>query len=664
MPSFKFQGFSTGSAVALSATQGATTDTASVPSWGEAGSSGMTLALSATRTSGVAPMGALFAADATSPEARAELPYHDIEGVWSFDDPGDFTALSNTPLWGTNWNLGYGPRGAHTFAQPGSYNIAHTAYDGAGQVSEVLSLTVEDPDVVFAGADTAVVSSSNFNGAPSGAAQFSSISAALSHLSGRTNQRLLIRFNETITSKIDINDDNCSRLYIGRFGHSSDADRPLLDKSGHNDDALEIDGNSFTEITVADLRLEGWYDPTSTSQPDNFGAGGSGIKFAKDTRLAHKTVWNCDITNMPNMSINASITDASTPMMNLYVGNCNIVGWGNYGLLTGSGGNWGFAGNTIQQPTGTINGNGKNSGAPYWPDHGPVRITRPVGITVFSNNDLTSFNDWSAGSSSRTMQTLIRWNSGSPDDDGNPNVDRELVIDRLRGEGGRLQIHTGTGQGSVGDNFVVVDRFHVVPSSHDKFAINCPMGGATFRNGIAVIPDTRSGGSTGISEMFSDSSEGDTIHAGAQSRRSEFYSNALVDLRSSANAGNRSGSNSNRAFDAGGYAEVSNSYFGENILFAPNRSNGTTQHAPLDETATANVVYDGERWEGASVDTSRRYGTEVTARFTPRPGSPAIGGATGKVSLLDFDGNLRSSVVASLSRSTLSVGPFEPDLEN
>ncbi|MEL7372185.1 MAG: hypothetical protein AAFN74_24885 [Myxococcota bacterium] len=43
--------------------------------------------------------------------------------------------------------------------------------------------------------------------------------------------------------------------------------------------------------------------------------------------------------------------------------------------------------------------------------------------------------------------------------------------------------------------------------------------------------------------------------------------------------------------------------------------------------------------------------------------SPAIGGATGKVSLLDFDGNLRSTVVAGLSRSTMSVGPFEPDLE-
>ena len=42
-----------------------------------------------------------------------------------------------------------------------------------------------------------------------------------------------------------------------------------------------------------------------------------------------------------------------------------------------------------------------------------------------------------------------------------------------------------------------------------------------------------------------------------------------------------------------------------------------------------------------------------------------IGGAgSNKVSLIDFDGNVRSDVLDGLARSTPSEGPFEPNLES
>lgn len=662
MPNFKFEGFATGSAVNLSVQQGAASDTASVPSWGEAsGTSSIVLVLSATRVVGVAPFGALYSADANSSEARVVIPFHDIEGIWNFDNPGNFDNLDNSPLWGTDWNVGYGPRGIHVHDTPGTYQVAHTAYDGAGSATETISVTVEDPDVVFAGADTAVVSSAgNFAGAPAGASQFSSLSAAISHIQGRTNGRLLLRADETFTSQILI--EKSGRTYVGRFGHAG-GERPLIDMSGGTQTAVDIRGAGHTEIVITDLRIRGSYDMTATSQPNQ--PGGSGISFSgtgpsNKPNDAHKTIWNVEIKDAGQMGIDCDGTDSNTPNRRLYIGNTRIVGWYNFGILGGDGGDWGLAGCVFRTPTGTVNGASK-SGPPWWPDHGPFRLSRPNGMTVVSNCDFTSFCDWSAGVTSQSMQDVFRWNSGS-------HADQVLVMDRFRAEGGAFNIYNATGGAKgVTDNFVVIDRFHFIHTDISKYCLTSPMGGITWRNGIGVWPNVPAGASTGGRKMFSDDTDGAPIVPGAQQRRSELYSCALIDLRNDQNASVRGPGNNNRDYNPGGYENnlAGNSYFANNLLHAPNMvTGGETGHAPLSTVAQWVVHYDGERWEGAPVNTARAYGNAPTASFRPLPGSVAIGGASGKVSLLDFDGNLRADVLAGLSRAIPSIGPYEPDLEN
>lgn len=660
MPRFKFEGFTTGTLVSLSAQQGAENANASVGTWGETGgTSPITLALSATRTTGVAPFGALYSATATSPETRVVSPFHDIEGVWDYNEPGNFSALDNSPLWGTDWNRGYGPRGVHVHTMPGSFQVAHTAYDGASSRTETIPVTVEDPDVVFAGADTAVVSAlGDFAGAPAGASQFTSLSAAISHVEGRVNGRLLLNANETFASGIVVNKDG--RTFIGRYGHATDDDRPTIDGSASTTSGVTVRGAGATEVTIDSLHIIGSYDPTATSQPAN--PSGSGINFSSGPKPndAHKTVWNCRIENVGNMGIDCDGTDTSTPNRRLYVGNTRIIGWYNYGILGGDGGEWGFAGCVFKQPTGTVNGATK-SGPQWWPDHGPFRLSRPNGMTVVSNCDFTSFNDWSAGANSQSMQDVFRWNAGT-------HADQELVMDRFRAEGGAFNIFNATGGGpGVTDNFVVIDRFHFVHADISKYCLTSPMGGVTWRNGIGVWPNVPTGTSTGGRVMFSDDTDGAPVVAGAQARRSELYSCALIDLRNDQNASTRGPGSNDRPYNPGGYtnALAGNSYFANNLQHAPNmNTGGELGHAPLDATTQWSVWYDGERWEGGPVDTSRAYGDAPTASFRPQPGSVAIGGATGKVSLLDFDGNLRADVLAGLSRSAPSVGPYEPDLEN
>jgi hypothetical protein len=195
MPVFKFRGFAAGDLVDLSVTQGARSESATVASWAEQQATPITAALSVSRTSGTAPMGNLFSVEASSPAARVVVPFHDIESVWSFDDPGGFTALGNNPTWGADRNLAYGPRATHVHSTPDTYTVTCTCHDGENPArSEMITLTVNDPDTVFAGADTAVVSQAgDFSGKPTGAAEFTSIPAARAHLAGKTNARLLLR---------------------------------------------------------------------------------------------------------------------------------------------------------------------------------------------------------------------------------------------------------------------------------------------------------------------------------------------------------------------------------------------------------------------------------------------------------------------------------------
>ncbi len=655
MPAFKFLGFQAGAAVALSINQGALSDSASVLSWAQ--NSSLTVSLDATRLTGTAPMGVMFSATATSDDPRVESPFHDVEGIWRFDDPGDFTALTNNPIWGTDRNVAYGPEATHVFDTPGTYEVSYQATDGGSVITETITITVEDPDIVFAG-DTAVVSQvGDFTGAPSGASQFTSISAAESHLSGRTNMRLLLRAGETFTSGVAFNETAGSnrRLLVGRFGSGSN---PLISTSGTG---ISIDGTqtNFKEAIVDSVDILGPYDP---ADPYNSSiATGDGISFpggGGSITDAHKTIWGCDIRNIGNISINMD-GSSTTPAKYLYVGNCAMIGCWNYHLLCGDGGWIGLSGCTIQQPTGTINGSQTGSGVKFTLAtalHNGIRLSRPDGPLVVSNCDMNSMSNWSASSTSRSYQPVVRWNTNQ--------ADQKLVIDRLRAEGGKLGITNGTSNTEVNDNWVVVDRYVFINAPHAETSLNSPMGGVTFRNCVAVVPDTVPGTSTGNRSQFSDATDF-ALGPGAQTRRSECYSVALIDLRRDAYAGNRTLSNTNRNFDAGGYDNITNSFFGNNILFAPNMtSGGNTAQAPLDTTVQWVTNIDGERWENEPLDTTRDYGDEVTALFMPQTGSSAIGGATGKVSLIDFNGNLRSDVLAGLTRSTPSEGPFEPSEEN
>ena len=650
-----------------------TAESAATGTIAAASPSEITLSLSANRTSGTAPAGVQIEATATSPASRVDMPYHDIEYVWSFDDVGNYQYLDNSPMWGTSKNVAYGPVVSHVFVDPGTYTVSCTAYDGENTpVTETITITVNDPDTVFSGTQTAVVSTaSNFAGAPSGAGQYTSVAAAMTALGSETNQRIMLRYGETYnTSQIEFDETTGSgrKFMVDAFGTPADGNPFLDEPTSVYAIAFNVSDSCADECMVRNIDYEGGYDPTSATPV----VSGNGLVTYTSTNkpyTAFKTTWGCHIKNSAATSIDVNTADSANPMINVYVGDCWLDGWMSFGLIFGDGGESGFCGVKAKQPTGTRNGPNKGLYDGYeWPDHCFFRCSRPQGPCTFHNCDIAGFNDWSsAGNSSAptkySMNPGIRWNSGA----GAFPSDQMLNIDRLRSEGFPFEIINETSNTIRRNNYALVDRFYAVLTSHQRMANG--HGGSTLRNGVFVAPNARSCSSVGLQGGIMIGDTGYAWASGitdANARRIEIYSCAFADLQSDDNSKRRDQTGSARPF-AFPTTSVTDSFIGNNIGYAPNRVSvsGYSTDNPLNTTGSIwTPLFDGERWLGTALDTDFATPAADICSYEPLTGSAAIGGASGKVSLLDFDGNLRSTVLAGLTRSTPSKGPYEPNLES
>lgn len=666
----RFTGFETGVPVGVSITQGTSNASGSVPAWGVF-STPITASLAARRFQGTAPFGFQMEIEADSPTARNDLPYFDLEYVTSTGDSGTYRYLDNAPIWGTSKTTAFGPVVSHVYETPGTYNGTVTVHDGENTPLVVpFTVTVDDPDTTFAGAATAVVSSAgNFAGAPAGAAEFTSISEALSHLRGRQNQRLLLRYGETYTETVTFVETNGAnrRMCAAAFGTPSDGN-PKIDKTANGGSAVifDVDNGVSIEQIVHNIDYEGDGDPTSTSPGTT--RNGDGIDFisaAGQTNTAYKTVCGCHIKNAPNFSINVSAPVTSGRILeNIFIGDCWLDGWMDFGFIAGVSGWGGVSGTRIQQAVGTQNGTGKGTSPQDWPDHGPVRLSTVIGPWSFHNNDFRSLNSWSSpNSNSYQIQPCIRWNSGK---NGASDYDQKLNVDRMRAEGQAATPINEASNHTRKNVYALIDRMYAVLSSHQEMTV--AHGGTTVRNAVLVRPNTPTGISTSIQNPASlikedDAADYDSGLNPGNLRRMEIYSCTFADLVTDANSTSRTGNSPRNSVLP--TLEPSAAYVGANILYTPNRSSSGENPGPFDTANGWTPGYEGERWQGSALDASRGYDAATTASYDLLTGNPDIGGAgSAKVSLIDFYGNVRANVLAGLTRNTPSLGHMEPPVES
>lgn len=230
--------------------------------------------LVAARTSGVAPLSVFFDASGTT-DAGFSRPFHELEYTWSFGDATAGTwAYGAKP--GSSKNAATGPVASHVFETPGTYTVTLTVFDGTYSASTTTTITVQDPEVVFAGTNTVCFSTSgNYTGCPTGAThvQTSDFDAAINGHQN-TNRRLLFRRGETFTAASAGLIDKTGPGIVGAYGSGSA--RPIAKiVPGSAFPIIELSGRTTPGIgdwRVMDFEIDG----SSVFSSDVSGVGASG----------------------------------------------------------------------------------------------------------------------------------------------------------------------------------------------------------------------------------------------------------------------------------------------------------------------------------------------------------------------------------------------------
>ncbi|MEK7703865.1 MAG: MopE-related protein [Myxococcota bacterium] len=245
------------------------------------------VSLVASRASGVAPLSVFFDASGTTDTAVTSQPFHDLEYRWEFGDPanGATWAYGAQPSVSRK-NLATGPVAAHVFETPGTYTVALSVFDGTHTATAETTITVSDPEVVFAGTSTICVAASSLpvagaDGCPAGAntAQQSSFSAALSSYA-TTGTRVLFKRGDTFSNASTSSIADAGPGTLGAYGTGA---LPIVQAS--NNTVIRF-GTDLADWRVMDLTIDGM-------------SGASSAGFASSTNAVSQiTMLRMDIKNV------------------------------------------------------------------------------------------------------------------------------------------------------------------------------------------------------------------------------------------------------------------------------------------------------------------------------------------------------------------------------
>ncbi|CUH40848.1 hypothetical protein JSE7799_03588 [Jannaschia seosinensis] len=569
--------------------------------------------LEKSRDTGIAPAGMVFSALGLGFDTTR--PYHDVHYTWSFSDPGQYSRLGSDFPWKNDRDIAYGPVATHTWDMPGTYTVNCIARHGGQAATVTFNVIIADPAAAFPAIRTICVSQNgNFDGAPDGAMQVTSMLQAQSAKGRGADTRILLRRGETFQENLDIM-HSAGNYQIGAFGEGSD---PIwLENMGG--------GRGFTfrgitgEISIWGIDMRGPYDagrPENTIKPnDAISIQDSGTYVT--IHDMHMSGWSTTIRPI--------FTGASESIV---VSDTYITNWHNYGYL-GGGQQWiGFSGTSIKQNPSTYSEGGKfEDVSPFIPDHGPFRVGGAFKPHCFVSCDLASFNSWIGGE----HQPCIRWNSSGKD------VAGQFSVDRLRAEGGGFGFGTANSSTASFPSQVVVDKMHFVPTTQPDAMLGTSRGGVTMRNVIAVQGNSKNDGGHHVKRAFSvDLDERNKYD------HVEFYNCSIGDLRTDQYIWD----------DTLTILETFREYpvdpvVENNIVYAPIHTTPITADAPLDMTLHWIPLYEGRRRldeNGGLPQPEYASDPNATTFMIPQPDSPAYQGATtGKVAYDDFFGVVRGA---------------------
>ena len=545
MPSTTFKGFALGSAVAISAVQGANSASESVSTWGQAAMANVDIL---TVAPGVvtAPAGIWFEAIGLSgfnvpggpaPGETYDPSFHEITYVWTVRNaPLPAHAAPQNMVTGWNdANTAYGKKVALHFTAPGTYIVDLWAVDRLGITGTAsTTFTVADADSLYPGTSTVCYSNApgeNWAGEKPGcqrATSFGALQSAIDSASGPL--RILFKRGQEVlghqTGRLLANASGEWMNHIGTWGSGA---KPIINCM-KGTSVLHIGGpsNPITHFTVENIDFRGgWNAATETGVPS-----WTPFNFVSSPTVCHYTVSQCNFDGLDNIWLGIG-HQAST----MVLADCVITNWRDYGFFIHDSGNvsgtrMAFVGTRIQQNVDAQNGAPASVGNPkngFYNMHGPIRYSDIQNFYI-GNCDLFSRNGWSALGSTKADQPCIRAN-------GDGRADRFFTMDRCVCEGGfkilAFEGQNGTTAENPG-NYLVDKALLIATGKTTSSFIAAEYGGVTVRNTIGVMPN--------VPAFHPSNSWPAAIQLGADApgpgnlnAEMQFYGNTFVNLRDTGN---------------------------------------------------------------------------------------------------------------------------------
>lgn len=552
--------------------------------------------------------------------------YHELYYFWDFGDDYAFSAPTNLIEQHKAAGTGYGAKVSHTFRAPGTYAVTCRVIEPSTGLSTTasISVTVADPEEVFAGLNTIFVSpSSDWSNEQPGARRMTNLNDALGSIQGSQTgpKRIMLNRGEvfTFSGREYGNAGSGSSLPSTHIvAASGDGSKPVVNMNGMflwRDNGTSGSGYD-KDLVVQGIEFRGpWNSVTETG-------GNQTAFFIWDNSPRQFLVDDCGFDGFDI----ALYLEGQEDMRAFYaVNDCSITNWRSYGILYGGGEGLAVLGSQVAcDPQAAVGGdqNGQHN------NQGPLRISRGNKV-IITNCDFFTRTGWTGGPQFRHIQPAVRNNVS-----GQPGYFSNIQCSSFEGGYAVLDWSPQGGDTAPAVNSIV-EKCYILGNHQTWAPVNTRMAGLTVRNNIIVYPNASraAGPNNPFSFMQTQTAPGTNPPEG-QSAPIRFYNNTCVNLLAPENFG---GTVSAYA-GSPAFTDVRAS---NNLLHQPNI--GVAPDAPVESTTVLWIPReDGYRSYVQPLMPETATPHDTVASYRPQTGSAALGDAlNGDVSYDDFFGNER-----------------------
>ena len=557
-----------------------------------------------------------------SPQNPYDPQFHDIYYFWDFGDPGSvFTAPEHLPDAHKNANRGYGPLASHTYQRPGSYNPTCLVIEPSSgktalaslrdEQGNPVSITVGDPDVLFAGDRTIFVSTdATFARAPAGARTVATPLAAY-ELQGTLQasdptKMYRIMFDRQVQHFFH----QAQGLLRPRSGYkniywcaspgSGTPEKLFCANSGTagflEDETARSSPGKRTDIVFYGLNLDGHYDTrTGTIGGPNSSGQAEGQAFYNTFNQGFATyiLFNNVVANGFNTLVTRNQRHQDGPeIVDLTFNNTIVDSWANFAVFEDQQGFTSYTGCRFRQNPQALSGGVKNGAGNN--THGPIRIERG-GKCVMHSCDIFSRSGWTefpGGRGVHVSQPCVRWNQI-----GDPRGKLNMQGCALESAGRAIEMDLG-GPSERTINNVILDKTAMVSGVYTADPVRVEHSGFTMRNCLLVQAGDRTlYGTAGVASPISLAA---FVPTGAAFTAQEYldapikiYSNTILNQVSDAEV--IGGDARVTAFSNAQSPAFGSVTFENNVYHQPNLTVPDAPNAPIGTTPLWAPRYDGRR---------------------------------------------------------------------